>query len=328
MFTLFLVYWPIAIALTLRERILVTALFTLSSALGFFGLHPAFFSDPMAPAVISFSVFVTVSSTVCGVIADRMRRSTFLLRLATQRQAGQLREWNDRLENMVREQTEELRLLSAHRESARESERAHIARELHDELGQELTAMRYSFELLRLRYQQQPASVGSNLDDLEHLIGRTRQTIRSILTELRPMVLDHLGLVPAARWLAQRTQERAGFECKVDLPRDDLKVPERVAVGAFRILQETLTNVARHAQASEVTIRVQQVDEFIELHVQDNGVGFVPRPRSAGLAGMGLVGMRERAHDLGGTLDVQSQPGQGTTLVARLPLNGPLEATA
>jgi signal transduction histidine kinase len=319
-FPMLLVLTPVVIALTLRQRILTTVLFALALVVGFFGLHPDHFEDPMAPATLSFLVFVVLLSVGSGIVADRIRRRTFLLRRAVERQAGELRDWNERLEGMVREQTEELRLLTAHRESTREEERAHIARELHDELGQELTAIRYSLELLRARYRQQPQAVAGNIDDLEGLVARTRGTIRNILTDLRPVVLDRLGFLEAARWLARRTEERAGFECLLDLPPSDLDVPEQVSIAGFRILQETLTNAARHARPRQVRICIRALEGGIELRVQDDGVGFDPRPQGKGFAGMGLVGMRERARDLGGTLAVESSPGKGTTIVAQLPV--------
>jgi signal transduction histidine kinase len=227
------------------------------------------------------------------------------------------------LEERVRAQIRELRLLAAHLERAREEERSRIARELHDELGQELTAMRYTLGFLKQRFERDPGSIRGNIDELESLLARTATTTRHLLSELRPRALDELGLDAGVAWLLEQTREKTGLRCELAASGSMQGLDADVATAAYRILQESLTNVARHAGASRVDVELTLRDEELELVVRDDGIGVEGAKGAAAGAGerrgMGLVGMRERADALGGELRIESRHGEGTTIRVRLP---------
>ena len=210
-----------------------------------------------------------------------------------------------------------LRELAAHREQDREEERARIAREIHDELGQYLTALRMDVALLQTRYGADHPDLSKKIEGMKETISTTVDVVRNIASALRPHALN-MGLVYAAEWLLTDLQERTGVRCRLHAPLEHLDVDDERATALFRILQESLTNIARHAQASEVEVRIEQEDDTLSLRVWDNGVGFDPaevRNRKA----FGLMGMRERALILGGNSQVESRPGGGTKLSVRIP---------
>ena len=212
---------------------------------------------------------------------------------------------------------EEVAALSADAARAREEEKARIARELHDELAQSLTALKIDTTWVRGNLDdraQVQAKLAGMLDVLDTAVGATRR----IAADLRPPVLDDLGLVAAIEWLAQAFTQRHGVACELDVdPNLDLQEPH--ATGIFRIAQESLVNVAKHAKADRVHLALRREGDAIVLAVRDDGVGFAPddprKPQS-----LGLVGLRERAQLLRGTLTVASAPGEGTRVEARVPL--------
>lgn len=297
---------------------------------GFFLLHPVNMADLRVGMSVLFVAGVVAFSMLAGVFTDGMRRRIYSLQRATQRQAVELRDLNEHLESRVQEQTTEVRRLASHLENARESERAHIARELHDELGQDLAAIRYALKFARIRYAQDTTAIGSYLDDLEQLLERTTATTRGILSSLRPSVVDDLGLSAAAEWLTKRVQDRTGIQTNLVLPGVDLNLTlsKAVAATAFRILQESLTNAARHAQAKNVMIELRLEPDALVLSVKDDGVGFEQPPLAVGTPGIGLIGIRERVLALGGTLRIDSEPNRGTHVHVRLPLVEPAEGVA
>jgi signal transduction histidine kinase len=308
---------PVAFAAPFRWRVVVTGALGLTIVATYFGAHPEHWSDPFALTSVNQFFFSVVLSIATGAVSERLWRSNFFLRRELSRQA-------EKLEVRVQEQTAELRALAAYNESTRESERTHIARELHDELGQELTALRYALSLTSVRYQRDQASIASNLRELDDLINRTALTAKNIVLDLRPRVLDDLGLFAAADWLVRRTQERTGIQCELD--SHPCELPEPIAIAAYRILQESLTNVSRHAQASSVRVTVRCEDDRLSLAVRDDGVGL---DASRGTrSGMGLIGMRERARALGGELRVSSPANGGALVEAWLPLAGPTQESA
>jgi len=221
-----------------------------------------------------------------------------------------------RAEVALIESRQQLRSLSVHQESLLEEERKHIAREVHDELGQLLTALKMDISLLRLRFGQDPALL-EKLESMRALAERTIHVVRHVANNLRPAALD-LGLVPAIEWLANDFSQRWEVPCKLDLGDGEIALDDVTATTVFRVVQESLTNVARHAQASEVTISLLCGDRLL-LRVKDNGRGFNPAVVRK-LSGLGLFGMRERILALGGTLKIDSESGIGTTLVIELPL--------
>jgi PAS domain S-box-containing protein len=216
----------------------------------------------------------------------------------------------------VRAQSE-LAAFAAESAGVREQEKSRIARELHDELAQSLTALKMDTIWLRDRLAGQPEAQAKLVQMLAMLDASVAAT-RRIAADLRPLVLDDLGLVPAIEWLAQNFTQRTGVPCHLDAD-EAIELDEPYATGVFRILQESLANVAKHAQATEVKVKVEREGDALVLSVRDNGVGFRTtdprRPQS-----LGLVGLRERAQLMRGELRVASTPGQGTRIDARIPV--------
>ena len=217
-----------------------------------------------------------------------------------------------------------LRALRARLESVSEEERTRIAREIHDELGQQLTAMH--FELSRLSHSLGDSPQADQAVDLMAMTDKAIRQVRKIATELRPVALDYGGLVEAVDWLARDFQRRTGVTCIVDAPAH-MEASGDVAICLFRICQESLTNVTRHAQATEVRISLAMNDGWYTLTVRDNGRGFEPA-MSAQDGSLGILGMGERARITGGSLKIASAPGTGTTVVARIPKAAGYEPSA
>ena len=210
-----------------------------------------------------------------------------------------------------------LRQLSASVVEAREAERRRIARELHDELGQRLTALK--MDLSGLAVANGLRSTDRHLAGMLAMLDETVASVRRIAGDLRPLMLDDLGLNAAIEWLASDASRRLGIEVRVQLGNDDPQVDERVAIALYRMVQEALTNVARHAKATQVEISLHQQDDALVLTVQDNGVGFSERALQRE-GSYGLLGMRERAHMLGGRLSLDTPPGLGGRVTVHLPL--------
>jgi signal transduction histidine kinase len=234
-------------------------------------------------------------------------------------------------EGQLRQSTEQLRALSGHLERVREEERTRIARGLHDELGQMLTGLKMDVSWLskRLGDASQIENMSPLLEktrSMTALIDRTIVAIRRLISELRPPVLDHLGLVAALEWQAGEFQQRTGIRCEFVCPLKKVTLSSAGTTALFRILQEALTNVTRHAKAAKVTIRLEQVGDALRLAVEDDGIGIMEQ-EAAGLSSFGLIGLRERVALLGGKLALNGRPGKGTTLTAQIPLPR-LEETA
>ena len=211
----------------------------------------------------------------------------------------------------------QLRELSAHLESVREEEKARIAREVHDELGQILTVLKLETSMCELAYAQLDPGLHERLNSMKKLIAQLFQLVRDVATSLRPPILD-AGISSAIEWQARRVEARTHIPCLVQVPEHLPPLGASKEVGLFRILQEALTNVMRHAQAHTVELTLSVQGRELCLSISDDGQGFVPaggRPTS-----FGLVGMRERVLMLGGTLALHSVPGEGTTLTVRVPL--------
>jgi PAS domain S-box-containing protein len=224
-----------------------------------------------------------------------------------------------RAEEEVRRSREQLSDLSAHIDGAREVERASIAREIHDELGQALTALRMDVAWLRMRLPAGSEVTLSKLRGMEELIDETISRARRICSELRPGVLDDLGLEAAVEWQGQEFERRTGVRCEVVSTLQPPPPLDRdLSTALFRILQESLTNVARHAEATRVRVALRQEGGRIVLEVSDDGRGTGAPP--AGRRPLGVLGMRERARRLGGTLNITSADGRGTVVQVSIPL--------
>jgi PAS domain S-box-containing protein len=217
---------------------------------------------------------------------------------------------------------EESRALSRHLQSVREEEKARIAREVHDELGATLTALKMDLEWLGEQSRQLPGTVEKKRTAMVRLVDAAVAATRKIVTELRPSVLDDLGLVPALRWQASAHQKNGKTRIHLDLPDAPLTIEPERALALFRIFQETLTNVSRHAQAEHIWVRLCENDGAYVLTVRDDGIG-ISREDAIKPTSHGLRGMRERAQQLGGDMSIVGKPGEGTTLVASIPTAQP-----
>lgn len=223
------------------------------------------------------------------------------------------------VEARLKESFEQLRNLAVRLQSVREEESTRIALEIHDELGQALTGLKMDLTWLNKRMPPDQATLSEKVGSMLKLIDSTIQTVRRISTELRPGVLDDLGLVAALEWQSDEFQRRTGIRCKVSLPEDSLALDKEKSTAIFRIFQETLTNIARHAKAKNVTITMQHDAEHLYLVVRDDGIG-IPMQKINDPHSMGLISMRERAVFLGGKLNITSQPMQGTIVSLQVPL--------
>lgn len=225
----------------------------------------------------------------------------------------------ERLRKEKRQAESRYRSLARHQVGVREEERSRIARDVHDELGQKLTALKLEASLLSARYLDDPPELSQKLQALIALIDATMDSVRTIAADLRPPVLD-LGLVPAIEWQVQEFRRRTGIACELAVGDDDIELDEERATAVFRMLQEALTNVARHARASQVEVALAPLRDELQLTVEDNGVG-MPASRPRGKKSFGLLGLRERAQMLGGEVNIESRPGR-TVVRITLPLSG------
>jgi signal transduction histidine kinase len=218
----------------------------------------------------------------------------------------------------LRESEDKLRRLAAHLISIREEERAHIAREIHDELGQVLTGIKMEVGWLAKRLKE-PVLL-EKTDSMSKLIDSTVQTVRKIATGLRPEMLDDMGLIAAVAWQAKDFQKRTGIRTRAKLPPEGTKLDLDISTTAFRIFQEILTNVARHSRATRVDIDLVVDSERLALDVVDNGIGIQDSDLN-GRKSLGLLGMQERAFLFGGQVSISGTPGQGTRVSVSIPIH-------
>jgi PAS domain S-box-containing protein len=219
----------------------------------------------------------------------------------------------------LRRSRDELRELATIASSVREQEKSRVARELHDELAQALTALKMDVNWVKEHLPAAQPPVLSKLESMQSMLDTTVKATRRISSDLRPLMLDDLGLIPAAEWLVNNFKQRTGIECKFTADPPDLELRDPHATAIFRILQESLANVAKHAHASRVDITLYGADGEIALRVRDDGCGFAagdPRKPNS----FGLVGLRERAYLLDGEITVETAPGKGATIEVRIPL--------
>jgi signal transduction histidine kinase len=225
-----------------------------------------------------------------------------------------------RAERQLRESHEQLRALSAHLQTVREEERTRIAREVHDELGQALTGLKLDLSRLGNQLPRAPKAPVEKVKSLVARIDCTIQTVRRIATELRPGILDDLGLVAAIEWQANDFQSRTGITCEVTAMDCEPELNRDLNTTFFRIFQETLTNVIRHAEATRVEVQLKQEADHVVLEVSDNGRG-ISEAEIADTRSIGLRGMRERAALLGGDVTIRGLPNEGTSVTVRIPFN-------
>ncbi|MEM1057523.1 MAG: PAS domain-containing sensor histidine kinase [Bacteroidota bacterium] len=215
----------------------------------------------------------------------------------------------------------ELRALTAHLQDVREDERAHLSREVHDTLGQQLTAIRYAVGWFGRRLADDE-DAQRRLADARALIDETIARVRRIAADLRPGVLDDFGLGTALEWFGEHFEKRTGIVVAVTASGDLASIPDEIATAAFRIAQEALTNVARHAEAETVCVAVEAEANALCVTIDDDGVGLDPSALD-GRRSLGVLGMRERARGQGGVLSIEGDPGDGTTVSVTFPLPPP-----
>lgn len=255
---------------------------------------------------------VIVSTSIYRDITERKRLEVELNRTVLEQR---------RAESELRESRDRLRELSSALQTIREEEKTRIARELHDELGQALTALKMDTAAIEEELNHAQAALKKRTADMKQLIDATVTSVRRISADLRPVMLDNLGLVPTLEWLAKDFSQRSGIEVVLDIPDENLGASGDAATAIFRIVQEALTNVARHAQATKVIISLTHRGGNVALRVADDGQGMDDADRRKARS-FGLLGMRERAFVLGGELSVTSTPGKGTEVEALIPRFG------
>jgi signal transduction histidine kinase len=229
-------------------------------------------------------------------------------------------------EEALREAAERLQAVSRRLVELQEQERRHLARELHDEIGQALCAISVNLHAIKGLCD---AATWPRIEESIQIADRATQQVRNLSLDLRPAMLDDLGLVATLRWLVDRQAQRAGLVAQFAARTSGAALPPEVAITCFRVAQEALANVLRHAQARHVRVELGQDDEAVDLVVRDDGVGFDPesaRRRAARGESLGLLGVQERIALLGGRLVIESEPGHGTTLRIRLPVASPSSA--
>lgn len=229
-------------------------------------------------------------------------------------------------EQALSDSQQRLREMAAQNEATREKERKHIAREVHDELGQVLTALRMDISLLGMRYGTQNPALIDKLTSMKGLVDRAIQGVRNVAVNLRPAALD-MGLVPAIEWLCSEFTGRTGVPCILKAQEENISLDDTRSVVVFRIAQESLTNITRYAQASRVNVALGRRGTNLWVEVRDNGQGF-DLAAAAARKSFGLLGMRERALALGGQVHVNSVLGQGTTIRVTIPLRNEMTEEA
>ena len=241
--------------------------------------------------------------------------------------AGTLLDFTERkqVELSLERSSATLRELAAHLQSVREEERSAVAREIHDEMGQVLTALKIDLVRLRSRLKDRKDAAATDLvASMLRSVDDAISTVQRIMAELRPSVLDDLGLIAAIEWQTRQFESRTGIACELDLPEATLHLSQRARTALFRILQESLTNVARHANASRVRVSLIYDPDWTTLSVDDNGRGISPLDLEDSRS-FGLLGMRERAAVFGGTVEIRGEANAGTAVKVSLPthtLNG------
>jgi PAS domain S-box-containing protein len=260
---------------------------------------------------------------------EALQRAKELLELRVEQRAAVLTRVNEELrveiaerrrtEGQFKETLDQLRALAARLQSVREEERASIAREIHDELGQACTAIKMDLALIGRKTTKRQTQLRTKIESSMHLVDEMIVTLRRIASDLRPRTLDDLGLAAALEWQGQEFEKRTGIKCHLLLPPEPLNLDPERSTAIFRIFQESLTNVTRHSQATSVQARLEIEEDQLIFRIHDNGKGFDPEEAKAKKS-LGLVGMQERALLLKGEVTIEGIPGSGTTMILRIPL--------
>lgn len=223
-------------------------------------------------------------------------------------------------EEKLQQSYQQIRQLANHLQNIREEERTNIAREIHDELGQQLTGLKMYISWLTKKIKPQEPEIQTKFANTMDLIEDTIKSVRKISTELRPSMLDDLGLLAAMEWQSNEFEKRSGIPIELINLTNNQPIPHKYTTGLFRIFQESLTNVARHADAKKVTSSLLYKDSQLTLNIQDDGKGFVLHNIGSKKT-LGLFGMKERAMEMGGSYEIITEPGFGTTVSIKIPIN-------
>lgn len=214
---------------------------------------------------------------------------------------------------------DQLKKLTEYLQSAREEERARIAREVHDDLGQTLTAIKMDIVSLQKNKSIKEQDYSEKLKGMLNAVNHSIRTIQRIGTELRPKLLDDLGLVSAIEWQAQEFQKRSGINCAINVLTEELNLSPDSNLTVFRIFQEALTNIARHSQASNVIITIYSADLNLILSIADDGIG-IPESKLIASSSIGLIGMKERAEIVGAEVEIKTKKNKGTEIIVSVPI--------
>jgi len=238
------------------------------------------------------------------------------------RMLGAMQDVTERMqiEESLKSSHDQLRELAIHLQTVRESERMHISREIHDELGQQLTGLKMDIAWINKKIGSTDAEIKEKFNELFHLVDRSVKTVRRLSSQLRPSILDDLGLVAAMEWQSEEFQKRTRIKTTFISDVDSADIPPEISINIFRIYQESLTNVMRHANASSVVSTFFFRDNEITLIIRDNGAGF-DQSKLGTTKTLGILGMNERTLMMNGKYDIKSEPGEGTTVVLTVPVN-------
>jgi PAS domain S-box-containing protein len=262
---------------------------------------------------LTWNSYESPACTLINLVPERDSHGRIVSVLAIGRDITLLKRFRQDLE---RSRTQ-LRELVAHRERTREAERKHIAREVHDELGQQLTALNMEIQSMRIRYEKCTPQLQAQLDRIHTQLHHTIAYARNLVSRLRPSALD-MGFIAALEWLVEDFKQRnPGCECRLILDGSDLCLTEEVAIAVFRIVQESLTNIIKHAHATQVHLMLHELETHVLLGIRDNGSGFDTKGHYK--ESFGLVGIKERAIMIGGELQLFSAPGRGTYIELHIP---------
>jgi PAS domain S-box-containing protein len=237
------------------------------------------------------------------------------------RMIGSMEDVTDRMktEKELKESYKEVRELTNHLQNIREEERTHMAREIHDELGQQLTVMKMDVSWLAGKLKNTDDVVNNRVKELIQLLDNTVKTVRRISSELRPSLLDDLGLIAAIEWHLKDFERRVAIKTLLTAPEKEISLPDKTKTALFRIFQESLTNVARHAEANKIDVTIENVNGHCILTITDDGKGF-DEYKTADKKTLGILGMKERTAMIGGSYEIHSNPGKGTTVKVDVPL--------
>lgn len=250
-------------------------------------------------------------------LEERVEERTASLKAANQVLESEIAE-RKRIESQLERMQEQLRSLSLRSQSTLEEERSRVAREIHDEFGQTLTVLKMQLSFLERRFRGGQTPISEWTKSMSKMIDTTIERVRQVASELRPIVLDDLGLPAAIEWQAKEFQERTGITCRCFL-QEEIAIDRMHSTALFRVFQEALTNVARHSGASDVEIKLNEEKGAAFLQIRDNGRGITEEQRLHQKS-LGLIGMRERARACGGEVGIEGIPGKGTTITVRVPL--------